>query len=168
MLTSLFRERRRARAIRGLTQSDDAMALALDRHVETAQQAFAAPIAALSLISDDVQAIRAARGVEVGCIPRADGFCTVTLEEPGVLECCDALTDPRFSALPCVIGDPFIRYYIGAPLRLMNGLEVGVLCVADVVGRRPASPDQKAYLLGLARQASLALEGARGMRRLAA
>lgn len=164
MLTNLFRERLRSRAVRGLTGDDEASELALDRHVEAAQQAFVAPIAALSLIHGDTQAIRAARGLDLSCLPRRDGFCTVALEVSDVLECCDAQADPRFAGLPPVVGAPFVRYYIGTPLRLMNGIEVGVLCVADVVPRPPASKDQRAYLVGLARQASLVLEGRRGAR----
>lgn len=164
MLTNLFRERLRSRAVRGLTGGDEATELALNRHVEAAQQAFVAPIAILSLIHDDIQAIRAARGVDLTCLPRRDGFCTVALESSDVLECCDALVDSRFAGLPSVVGAPFIRYYIGTPLRLIGGIEVGVLCVADVVPRPPASGDQKAYMIGLARQASLILEGRRGAR----
>jgi len=51
-----------------------------------------------------------------------------------------------------------VRYYIGAPLRRLNGIDVGALCVLDTKRRAPASADQKAYLVGLARQASTALE----------
>ncbi|WP_294216548.1 GAF domain-containing protein [uncultured Sphingomonas sp.] len=164
MLTNLFRERLRSRAVRGLTGGDEASASALDRHVEAAQQGFAAPIAALSLIYDDIQAIHAARGVDVGCLPRRDGFCTLTLDASDVLECCDATVDPRFATLPSVTGEPFIRYYIGTPLRLIDGIEIGALCVADIKPRPPASADQKAYLVGLARQVSLVMEGRRGAR----
>ena len=164
MLTNLFRERLRSRAVRGLTGGDEASASALDRHVEAAQQGFAAPIAALSLIYDDIQAIHAARGVDVGCLARRDGFCTLTLDVSDVLECCDATVDPRFAALPSVTGEPFIRYYIGTPLRLIDGIEIGALCVADIKPRPPASMDQKAYLGGLARQVSLVMGGRRGAR----
>ncbi|SUJ35599.1 Uncharacterised protein [Sphingomonas paucimobilis] len=59
---------------------------------------------------------------------------------------------------PVSRGAPYVRYYIGAPLRRLNGAHVGVLCVVDTRRRHPASPDQAAYLMGLARQASTALE----------
>lgn len=81
-----------------------------------------------------------------------------------MLECCDATVDPRFATLPSVTGEPFIRYYIGTPLRLIDGIEIGALCVADIKPRPPASVDQKAYLVGLARQVSLVMEGRRGAR----
>jgi len=43
-------------------------------------------------------------------------------------------------------------------LRVAGGVDVGALCVFDTRPRKPASPDQKAYLIALARQASMALE----------
>jgi GAF domain-containing protein len=85
------------------------------------------------------------------------------LDSPEVLECCDPQADPRFAGLPSVVGDPHVRYYIGAPLRLLSGIDVGALCVLDTVERRPASHDQRAYLLGLARQASMMLESRLGI-----
>ena len=51
-----------------------------------------------------------------------------------------------------------MRYYIGAPLRLIDGVDVGALCVIDVRERPAAAPDQRSYLRGLARQAALACE----------
>ncbi|AIT05417.1 MULTISPECIES: GAF domain-containing protein [Sphingomonas] len=158
MFKSLLRERRRSIAVHGLARLEASAEPAFDRFVGAAAAAFHAPIAALSLIHDDVQAIKAARGIALHCMPRQAGFCSFALDRDGVLECCAALDDPRFAKLPGVVGEPHIRYYIGAPLRLLSGVDVGALCVVDTVERPPASTDQKAYLLGLARQASQALE----------
>ncbi|MGU3316852.1 GAF domain-containing protein [Sphingomonas sp. M6A6_1c] len=158
MFKSLLRERRRAMAVHGLDRLETSADPAFDRFVGAAASAFHAPIAALSLIHHDMQAIKAARGIALRCIPRQSGFCSFALDRDGVLECCAALDDPRFATLPGVVGEPYMRYYIGAPLRLLSGVDVGALCVVDTVERPPASADQKAYLLGLARQASLALE----------
>ena len=158
MFKSLLRERRRAMAVHGLAQFETSAEPAFDRFVGAAASAFHAPIAALSLIHDDVQAVKAGRGIALHCMPRQAGFCSFALDREGVLECCAVLDDPRFATLPGVVGEPYIRYYIGAPLRLLSGVDVGVLCVVDTAERAPASADQKAYLLGLARQASMALE----------
>ena len=158
MFRSLFRERRRSAAVVGLGILNTPSEPGFDRFVEAAASAFNAPISLLSLIHGDSQWFKAARGLVIDCIPRDSGFCSFTLDQPGILECCDPCADPRFAALPVVTGEPHIRYYIGAPLRRLSGVDVGVLCVLDTAGRQPASTDQKAYLLGLARQASLALE----------
>jgi len=158
MFRNLLRERRRSVAVRGLTEATPSGTAAFDRFVSAAASAFMAPMAAVSLIHDETQNIAAGYGFPIGCMPRNDSFCTFTIEEGGVLECCDPENDPRFAALPAVLGEPHVRYYIGAPLRLLSGIEVGALCVVDTVRRQAASNDQKAYLAGLARQAALALE----------
>lgn len=158
MLKSLFQERRRSQAVTQLGILDTLPEPAFDRFVHQAALSFDAPISVLSLIHSDDQWFKAATGMALMCIPRKNGFCGHTLDQPGTLECCDPESDPRFAHLAIVTGDPFIRYYIGAPLRLLNGVDVGALCVLDTVRRPPSSPDQRAYLLGLARQASMALE----------
>ncbi len=161
MFKNLFQERRRSHAVKRLGVLDTLPEPAFDRFVHQAALSFDAPIAVLSVIHSDDQWFKAAVGMAVTCIPRENGFCGHTLDHPGVLECCDPEVDPRFADFSIVTGDPFIRYYIGAPLTLLNGVDVGALCVLDTVTRPPSSPDQRAYLLGLARQASMALE-ARG------
>ena len=158
MFKSLVKERRRSTAVHRLGILNTPAEPSFDRFVEAAASAFDAPISLLSLIHADSQWFKAARGLVIDCIPRDSGFCSFTLDQPGVLESCDPGCDPRFSGLPVVTGEPHIRYYIGAPLRRLSGIDVGVLCVLDTALRQPASSDQKAYLVGLARQASLALE----------
>lgn len=158
MFKTLFRERRRSRAVHELGILHTPAEATFDRFVATAASAFDAPIALLSVIHGDDQWFKAGHGLIVDCIPRDSGFCTFTLDRPDVLEVCDPENDARFAHLPVVVGDPHIRYYIGAALRRMNGIGVGALCVLDTARRPPASADQKAYLIGLARQASTALE----------
>lgn len=158
MFKSLFRERRRSRAVHDLGILNTPAETTFDRFVSTAAAAFDAPIALLSLIHGNDQWFKAGHGLTLDCIPRDSGFCSFTLDRPDVLEVCAPETDLRFAHLGVVTGDPHIRYYIGAPLRRMNGIDVGALCVLDTVTREPASADQKAYLIGLARQASMALE----------
>lgn len=161
MLKTLFHEHRRSLAVKGLGVLDTQAEPSFDRFVNEAASAFDAPIALLSLIHNDDQWFKATHGLTLSCIPRDSGFCGHAIDHEGALECCDPQRDPRFSHLAVVTGDPFIRYYIGAPLRLLNGIDVGALCVLDTVRRAPASPDQRAYLTGLARQAAMVLE-ARG------
>lgn len=158
MIKSLFRERRRSSAVRKLGLLERPTEAVFHRFVDAAASAFKAPISMLSVIHDHDQWFKAAHGFEIDCIARADGFCTFALDRSGVLECCAPLDDTRFARLPSVVSEPHVRYYIGAPLRLLSGVDVGVLCVIDTVSRPPSSADQKAYLQGLARQASMALE----------
>jgi len=158
MLKTLFREQKRSHAVRGLSILGSAPEPIFDRLVAAAANAFDAPIALMSLIHDDQQWFKAGHGLVIDCIPRESGFCSFTLDRPEILETADPQADPRFSNLPVVAGEPHVRYYIGAPLRRVSGIDVGALCVLDTKRRSPASADQKAYLIGLARQASTALE----------
>jgi GAF domain-containing protein len=160
MFKGLFRERRRSVAVHRLAILGLPAEPVFDRYVDSAALAFNAPIAVLSLIHDHQQTIRASHGLKVDleCVPRSSGFCSYTLDRDDVLEVCDPEADDRFAGLPGVTGDPHVRYYLGAPLRLLSGIDVGALCVADTVHRLPASADQRAYLLGLARQAARTLE----------
>ncbi len=158
MLELLLRERRRSRAVRDLIDHDLLAGQVFDRFVNAAAFAFDAPIAAVSLIHSKEQSIKAGLGFPLGCMPRANYFCSFTLDGPDVLECVDPQNDHRFSMLPVVRGKPYARYYIGAPLRLLSGLDVGTLCVVDTVCRKPASDDQKAYFIGLARQAAMMVQ----------
>jgi len=159
MLKNLFHEHRRSLAVKGLGVLDTPAELSFDRFVNEAASAFNAPIALLSLIHNEDQWFKATHGLVLSCIPRDSGFCRHAIDHEGTLECCDPQKDRRFAHLSTVTGDPFIRYYIGAPLRLLNGIDVGALCVVDTITRSPASLDQRAYLLGLARQAAMVLEG---------
>ena len=158
MFKNLFRERRRAGVAHGLSIHEASAEPGFTRFADDAALAFNAPIAALTLIHDDLQSIMASHGFPLGCMARSNSFCTYAIDHAGVLECCDPEVDARFAALPGVTGDPWIRYYIGAPLRLLSGIDVGTLCVIDTVRRPPASADQTAYLVGLTRQASTALD----------
>ncbi|MGU3391893.1 GAF domain-containing protein [Sphingomonas sp. M1A8_2b] len=158
MLKSLFRERKRSHAVSGLRILGSASEPTFDRLVTSAANAFDAPIALMSLIHDDQQWFKAGHGLVIDCIPRDSGFCSFTLDRPDILEVADPQGDPRFATLPVVAAEPHIRYYIGAPLRRVSGIDVGALCILDTKRRPAASPDQKAYLIGLARQASTALE----------
>ena len=48
----------------------------------------------------------------------------------------DATRDPRFADNPFVTGEPFVRFYAGAPLSLPSGDIVGTLCVMDTQPRQ--------------------------------
>jgi diguanylate cyclase (GGDEF)-like protein len=53
----------------------------------------------------------------------------------------DTLEDPRLREDPLVTGEPFIRFYAGHPLRLVDGSRVGTLCVMDTRPRRLREAD---------------------------
>jgi GAF domain-containing protein len=158
MFLRLLREHSRAKVFKSLDILNGVREPDFDRFVDKAADAFAAPISLLTLFHHDTVWVKASIGFELQCVPKNDSFCSHAVDHIEPLEVCDAREDHRFTKLPPVIGSPFIRYYLGAPLKLMDGTGVGVLCVLDTEPRSPASGDQKAYLTGLARQATQALE----------
>ena len=158
MIWKLLREYPRLRSVR---QPDAFSSLAepgFDRFVQLAADAFNAPISLLTLLHEDTLWVKAATGFELQCVPRENGFCSHVVHRNEPLEVCDARTNPLFRNLPPVIGAPHVRYYIGAPLKLADGTGIGALCILDTQPRDTASRDQRAYLTGLARHATQALE----------
>jgi len=115
------------------------------------------PVAMVSLVDDERQWFKARVGVDYreGC--RDTAFCSHALEQPDVLEVGDATADPRFSGNPLVLGEPYIRFYAGAPLRVENGVSLGTVCVID---HRPRTltPSQRRALRALARHAAAEIE----------
>lgn len=158
MFWRLLRERSRLRAVKQLDVLDSLAEPGFDRFVQLAADAFNAPISLLTLLHDNTLWIKAATGFETQCMPRQDGFCSHVVDRDEPLEVCDVHADPLFRNLPPVTGAPYVRYYIGAPLKLFDGTGIGALCILDTQTREPASLDQRAYLSGLARQATQALE----------
>ena len=158
MLLKLLRDRLRSHAIEKLGVLTSLAEPGFERFVQQAADAFDAPMSLLTLLHNDMLWVKAATGIEVQCAPRQEGFCTHAIDRGEPLEICDARADPAFRGLRSVTGEPYIRYYLGAPLALMDGTTFGALCVLDTHPRASASRDQRAYLTGLARQASHAME----------
>ena len=109
-----------------------------DRITLLAKTVFQTPIALISLVDTDRQWFKSNQGLEAPETPRAHAFCHYTIQqnEPLIIE--DATLDPRTKDNPLVTGDPFIRFYAGAPLMTRNGYKLGSLCIID---RKPQTID---------------------------
>lgn len=124
---------------------------AFDDLTQLAAQVLGMPIALVSLIDRDRQWFKSRVGIDVCSTPRDFAFCDHAIRQPDVMVVEDASADPRFASNPLVTGDPFIRFYAGAPLVADDGLALGTLCVIDRQPRR-LLPDQRETLALLARQ----------------
>lgn len=103
----------------------------LERIVAFAARLCDVPIALISLVERDRQFFLARTGLAVSETPRATSFCQHAMLMNEVMVVPDATRDPRFADNPLVTGDPYIRFYAGAPLVADDGMPLGSLCVID-------------------------------------
>lgn len=89
------------------------------------------PISTITFVDKDRQWFKAIVGGKGRENPRKYSFCAYAILENRILEVPDSQKDERFKDNPLVIGDPYVRFYAGAPLELKDGLRVGTLCVID-------------------------------------
>ncbi len=124
-------EAQRLQALRELLILDTPPEERFDRIARFAAEEFEVPTALVSLVDAERQWFKAKVGFTPCESPRSTSFCghAILQDEPLVVE--DALLDPRFADNPLVVGEPFIRFYAGAPLRLPGGARVGTLCLID-------------------------------------
>ncbi|MCB1806613.1 MAG: EAL domain-containing protein [Candidatus Competibacteraceae bacterium] len=102
-----------------------------DRYTQMAADAFAVPVALISLIDRHRQWFKSSHGLKIAETPRDISFCAHTLIEKEILTVADTALDPRFAHNPLVTGEPHIRFYAGAVLRGPTGQPVGTLCLID-------------------------------------
>lgn len=145
----------RLAALDALAVLDTPAEARFDDIVRLATRLCATPVALVSLVAADRQWFKA----QVG-FPRCEtdlnsSVCAHALAEPDLLIIPDLTADPRTAANPLVTGEPHIRFYAGAPLRLTDGQVVGSLCVIDTKPR-PAglTAEQANDLRALGRQVS--------------
>ncbi len=103
----------------------------------------------MTIVTGDRQIVRAGVGTDLRETSRPDAFCDHLIRADKVLVVSDARQDPRFAANPLVTGEPFLRFYAGAPLIYMRNIRLGGLCVLDTQTREFTS-DERAELAEMA------------------
>jgi two-component system sensor histidine kinase/response regulator len=121
-----------------------------DRVTRLAARLLDVPMSWVALIDADRQWFKSCIGVRMQETPRSVSFCAHAVAADVVLVVPDTHQDPRFATNPYVTGEPWLRFYVGVPVRSDDGLPLGTLCIADVVPRPAPSPDQLAMLRDLA------------------
>ena len=102
-----------------------------DGLVACAAQLCACPIALISLADRDREWFKSAIGTALTGLPRDQSICGHALAQSSLFEVHDLAADPRFTDHPLVVGEPFVRFYAGFPLRSREGRNL----------RRPGSTD---------------------------
>ncbi|ASJ90154.1 putative bifunctional diguanylate cyclase/phosphodiesterase [Porphyrobacter sp. CACIAM 03H1] len=86
------------------------------------------PIALLSVVEQDRQWFLGRTGTDLLETPIGDSFCAVCIQSEQPMLIADARTDPRLRDNALVTGAPFIRSYLGVPIRTDEGVLLGALC----------------------------------------
>ena len=86
------------------------------------------PIALLSVVEQERQWFLGRTGTDLDETAIADSFCVHCVLSEGPLLIGDARKDPVLCNNQLVTGEPFIRSYLGVPIRSDDGLLLGALC----------------------------------------
>jgi hypothetical protein len=131
----------RQRAVDALAIVDTEPEQQFDRIVGFAQRAFGTASAAMTIIDNDRQWLKAS--VDAGpTISRELAICARTIEQSGALVVADASKDSRFEHFPLVDGEPEVRFYAGFPIEAPGGERIGALCVFDPAARAVEDVDR--------------------------
>jgi PAS domain S-box-containing protein len=106
-----------------------------DDVVALARQICKTPIALVSLVEHDRQWFKAVAGLAICETPINQSVCAHALAQHETLNIPDLTQDARTRENALVTGEPFIRFYAGAPLITSSGLVIGTICVIDTAPR---------------------------------
>lgn len=152
-------ETERLRELKQYQILETAPDISFDEITQLAASISNAPKAMINLIYKDEQWSKSIVGLTENLrkLPRDKSVCQYTIQNDSTLEIQDLLKDERTKDFPYVKGKPYLRYYLGAPLRTPNGYGIGALCILDYKPRI-ASEKQKDNLSVLASQVMAQLE----------
>ena len=125
-------EVKRLEALRKLKILDSPYEFLFDTITRTISEICNMPIALISFVEQDCQWFKSKIGLD-GIIetPLELAFCAHTMLSNETITVQDASLDDRFKDNPLVTGEPYIRFYAGAPIMLPLGERIGALCVMD-------------------------------------
>lgn len=142
----------RLKALHDLAILDSPREQSFDDVTLTAMHVCQTPIAVVSLVDKERQWFKSCLGLDATETSRDVAFCSHAILSPDdVMVIEDATKDERFFDNPLVIGEPFIRFYAGAPLVDSEGMALGTLCVIDYKPRH-LDQNQLTILKALSRQ----------------
>eukprot|EP00933_Yihiella_yeosuensis_P016552 TRINITY_DN14093_c0_g1_i3.p1 TRINITY_DN14093_c0_g1~~TRINITY_DN14093_c0_g1_i3.p1 ORF type:complete len:721 (-),score=164.64 TRINITY_DN14093_c0_g1_i3:205-2286(-) len=109
-----------------------------DRITKTMSSIFKTPVSLITLVADPSRVwFKSKVGPFGACVERDGSWCNYVLvpTTPEILITEDASKDARLAHNPYVAGDPFIKFYAGAPLIGSRGERYGTLCIVDLKQR---------------------------------
>ena len=137
-------EERRLNTLRSLKLLDTEPEERFDRLTRLAKRMFDVPIALVSIVDENRQWFKSCLGLAVRETPRDISFCGHSILDSNIFLIPDATKDKRFADNPLVLGEPFIRFYAGCPLKALDGSLMGTLCIIDTHPRNLTEDDLQA------------------------
>ncbi len=162
--TAAFDEAERSRVISAYDVAGARAKGQLDDIVAFAAELCDAPVALLSLVEEEYQRFLSRTGFDLEQTPRSMSFCAHAMHHHEVMEVSDAQQDSRFVDNPLVTGEPYVRFYAGAPLVSSEGVPLGALCVLANEPREGLTRFQRDGLTLLAKAAMGRLDDRRTAR----
>ncbi len=114
---------------------------AFDRVTRLAARLFNVPISIVSIVDEDRIFFKSRHGIDVEQVGRDPGLCASAILQHEPLIVPDASLDPHSLVNPLVAGNFGLRFYAGAPLRTLDGHNLGTLCVIDKQPRAVSDVD---------------------------
>jgi len=150
MQASYIRESERLTALDRYDILDTPPEEAFDRITRLTRSVFDVSMATISLPDGYRQWFKSRQGFHSCETSRGMALCDYTIRESVPLVIPDTLADERYREHPSVTGDPHVRFYAGAQLRVTGGHNIGTLCAFDT-RPRGFSTEEAAILQDLAR-----------------
>ncbi len=139
-------EEERLAVLNRLERTRPAPVEALERVVRMARRIFVVSRAAVSLVGQEHQRVKAAEGWNVERVDRSHSFDAHAILDDEVTVVENVIHDDRFTDNPLVTEAPGIHFYAGAPLLFDEGVRVGTVSIADEAPRSFSERDRQ--LLG--------------------
>ncbi|MDQ3141904.1 MAG: GAF domain-containing protein [Bacteroidota bacterium] len=107
-----------------------------DEITSLAAKIFNVPVAIISLVDTDRIWFKSSYGLDVEEIPRDPGLCSSAIMSDDIYIVENARVDPRTLANPLVAGVMGLQFYAAAPLKSLDGYNLGTFCIIDKAPRK--------------------------------
>lgn len=109
---------------------------AFDEITALAAKIFNVPVAIITLVDTDRIWFKSSYGLDVDEIPRDPGLCSSAIMSDDIYVVENARIDPRTLANPLVSGEMGLQFYAAAPLKSLDGYNLGTFCIIDKAPRK--------------------------------
>jgi diguanylate cyclase (GGDEF)-like protein len=134
-------EEERLKILEALNILDTPSEERFDRLTRLVKKIFRVPIALVSFVDANRQWFKSCIGLDVQETSRDISFCGHVILGDSIFVINDATKDVRFADNPLVVGKPYIRFYAGCPLRIMDK-RLGTFCIVDIKPRTFSEEDR--------------------------